>query len=68
VLSIGEFSDNGGAYYLRAVAQGVEDYYVGHGEAPGRWLGTHAGELGLSGGIESDDLAQVLDGQDPVSP
>ena len=30
------------SYYLETVANGVEDYYVGHGEAPGRWLGTHA--------------------------
>ena len=54
-------------YFLRAVAKGVEDYYVGHGEAPGRWLGTHADELGLAGVVEPDDLIQVIDGHDPVS-
>ena len=26
-------------YYLGSVAKGIEDYYAGKGEAPGRWIG-----------------------------
>jgi len=56
-----------GDYFLRSVAQGVEDYYAGRGEAPGRWLGIHADDLGLTGVVEPDDLLQILDGHDPMS-
>jgi hypothetical protein len=34
VLSIGKLAPAAGEYYLEAVAQGVEDYYLGAGEAP----------------------------------
>ena len=37
VLSMWKLGHGQEAYYLEAVAQGVEDYYVG-GEAPGRWI------------------------------
>jgi hypothetical protein len=36
-LSIGKLAPDAGEYYLEAVAQGVEDYYLGAGEAPGVW-------------------------------
>ena len=42
VLSIGKLGHGQEGYYLETVATGVEDYYVGRGEAPGRWLGTMA--------------------------
>ena len=29
-------------YYLSQVANGLEDYYTGRGEMPGRWLGAAA--------------------------
>ena len=49
VLSIGKLRVGNEHYYLHTVAGGVEDYYVGRGEAPGRWLGVEAAELGLDG-------------------
>jgi conjugative relaxase-like TrwC/TraI family protein len=55
------------SYYLQAVASGVEDYYLGSGEAPGRWLGAGAARLGLSGVVAADDLRSVLDGRDPAT-
>ena len=35
-------------YLLRSVADGVEDYFMGAGEAPGVWHGRWADELGLT--------------------
>lgn len=54
-------------YYLGIVASGVEDYYAGHGEAPGRWIGSTAGDLGLDGEVNGDDLRSVLEGRLPGS-
>jgi hypothetical protein len=36
----------GAEYLLRSVADGVEDYFMGAGEAPGVWHGRWAAELG----------------------
>lgn len=57
-------------YYENSVAQGVEDYYSGHGEAPGYWLGEQQAlsELGLTAGAQpqSDELSALLaHGVDP---
>jgi conjugative relaxase-like TrwC/TraI family protein len=49
----------------RVLAQGIEDYYTGAGEAPGRWLGSAARELGMGGEVEDDDLHAVLNGSSP---
>ena len=35
-------------YYLSQVASGVEDYYLGNGEAPDMWTGTAAPDLGAA--------------------
>ena len=39
----------GAEYLIASVADGVEDYYMGAGEAPGVWQGRWAEELGLDG-------------------
>jgi conjugative relaxase-like TrwC/TraI family protein len=67
VLSIGKLGKGAEGYYLQAVASGVEDYYLGSGEAPGRWIGDGSGRLGLSGVVVADDLRAVLDGRDPAT-
>ena len=36
-------------YVLEQVAAGLEDYYLGSGEAPGVWTGRLADQLGLVG-------------------
>ena len=54
-----------GGYYLEVVVSGVEDYYLVAGEAPGRWLGTAAPLLGMSGEVRREDLEQLLGGLDP---
>ena len=54
-------------YLLGRVALGVEDYYVGVGEAPGVWQGRWAAELGLAGVVEADQLRALLLGRDPTT-
>ncbi len=65
VLSIGKLGAGQQSYYLENVSNGVEDYYSGRGEAPGRWVGTAARVLGLDGRVNGDDLRAVLEGRDP---
>lgn len=52
-------------YCVRAVAQGREDYYTGHGEQVGRWIGAGAEELGLVGKVDADIFRAVLAGKSP---
>ena len=65
MLSIGKLGHGQADYYLQAVGQGIEDYYTGQGEAPGRWLGTASSEIQLSGRVEADALRAVLNGNRP---
>jgi conjugative relaxase-like TrwC/TraI family protein len=46
----------------------VEDYYVGSGEAPGRWIGSGCGGLGLTGRVDAAALTAVLDARLPADP
>jgi conjugative relaxase-like TrwC/TraI family protein len=68
MLSIGKLGRGQEGYYLQAVARGVEDYYLGSGEAPGRWIGGGCGGLGLSGRVDAEALRAVLDGRTPAEP
>lgn len=61
MLSIGRMGAGQGAYYLEAVARGAEDYYLGAGEAPGRWLGAGATLLGLSGEVGGERFSELFD-------
>src|SRR5439155_21842458 len=54
-------------YTLTQVAEGVEEYYLGIGEAPGVWHGRWAARLGLEGVVEGDDLRALLNGHHPES-
>ena len=53
------------AYYLEAIANDRDDYYVASGEVPGRWLGSGSALLGLEGEVAPEDLRAMLDGLDP---
>ena len=64
VLSIAKISN--GDYYLKAVANGIEDYYA-LGEAPGRWTGHSTELLGLEGEIQPEQLTAVLAGRNPIN-
>jgi conjugative relaxase-like TrwC/TraI family protein len=55
-------------YYLRRQAGCAADYYLGHGEQRGRWLGSGAEALGLTGELDSEheqDFRRLLDGSGP---
>jgi hypothetical protein len=49
VLSIGKLGRGAEGYYLRSVAAGVEDYYLGSGEATGYWIGRGSAGLDCPG-------------------
>jgi conjugative relaxase-like TrwC/TraI family protein len=55
----------GAEYLIRSVADGMEDYYMGAGEAPGVWRGRWAVELGLEGVVDADALRALVNGLDP---
>jgi conjugative relaxase-like TrwC/TraI family protein len=67
VLTIAKLRSGPGSvdYYVRSVAHGIEDYYAGKGEAPGEWMGSAAGRLGLDGQIDSAVLANLMEGKLP---
>jgi conjugative relaxase-like TrwC/TraI family protein len=63
VLRVAKVRKGGHAYYLEVAGNGS-----GTGiEAPGRWLGTGAGALGLRGQVSDDALGAVLRGDDPIT-
>jgi conjugative relaxase-like TrwC/TraI family protein len=53
------------AYYEQQVAQGLEDYLSGRGEAPGRWIGVGCGGLGLRGQVDRTGFMRAMRGRDP---
>lgn len=70
MLSIGKLTGGArsAAYYEQSVASGREDYYAGRGEAQGRWVGTGAVALGLSGEVQPGQLERLLvAGEDPAT-
>jgi conjugative relaxase-like TrwC/TraI family protein len=67
MLSIGKLGRGQERYYLDKVAEGAEDYYSGEGEAEGYWLGDAAGDLGLQGKVDPDQLTAMLTGANPAT-
>jgi conjugative relaxase-like TrwC/TraI family protein len=53
------------AYYEQQVAQGMEDYFSGRGEAPGHWIGGGCSGIGISGQVDRDTFMRAMDGCDP---
>ncbi len=67
MLSIAKLRVGQEAYQLSGVAQSLDDYYTGAGEAAGLWIGAGAERLGLAGEVTPDDLRAVLAGLAPGS-
>ena len=65
MLSIGKLTAGAGGYYTATVADGVEEYYTGTREAPGHWIGTGSDVLALSGTVDPDDFAAILEHRHP---
>jgi conjugative relaxase-like TrwC/TraI family protein len=53
------------AYYEQQVADGLEDYFSGRGEAPGRWLGAGSDLVSVSGRVDREAFMRAMDGRDP---
>ncbi len=64
MLSIGKLALGQQEYYLGQVADGLEDYYTGGGEAPGEWVASSS-QLGLAGDVAPDALRNLLAGVEP---
>jgi conjugative relaxase-like TrwC/TraI family protein len=67
MLSIGKLAAGQERYYEKQVAQGLDDYFTGRGESPGRWLGRGADQLDLRGAVENGQLSMLMQGRDPSS-
>lgn len=68
MMGLAKIAPDGWAYYAREVAAGVEDYFVGHGEETGRWVGRATEALGLSGDVDGEGLSRLFGyGVHPIS-
>ena len=65
MLSIAKLRVGQEAYHLSGVAESLDAYYRGSGEAAGQWIGGSAARLGLPGEVSADDLQAVLAGIAP---
>ena len=60
MMGLAKMAPDGWAYYAREIAAGVEDYFVGHGEETGRWVGRGAAALGLPGEADFEGLSRLF--------
>jgi conjugative relaxase-like TrwC/TraI family protein len=67
MLSVTKLRVGQEAYQLSGVAESLDDYYTGAGEASGRWLGGGAERLDLTGEVDPAALRAVLAGLAPGS-
>jgi conjugative relaxase-like TrwC/TraI family protein len=68
MMGLAKMAPDGWAYYAREIAAGVEDYFAGHGEGKGRWVGRAAEGLGLSGEADAEGLSRLFGhGFHPIS-
>ena len=67
MLNVGRLGAAAAEYYIGEIAKSPDDYYTGHGEGSGRWVGSLARELGLVGQVDPVHFRRVLDGQHPFT-
>ena len=67
MLTIGKLAAGQQQYYLNTVAGGAEEYYTTGKEQPGRWCGTSAARLDLTGQVEPEALHRLLDHVHPAT-
>jgi len=66
MLSIAEVGTDATQYYVSLVSP-AQEYYVGHDQAAGTWIGAGASELGLVGAVEPEAFSSVLSGFRPAT-
>ena len=54
-------------YWLDQIALDREEYFSGHGESPGRYVGSAAAASGLSGIATAEQVRAMFQGQDPAT-
>jgi TrwC relaxase len=54
-------------YWLDQIARDREEYFSGHGESPGRYVGSAAATSGLSGVATAEQVRAMFQGQDPAT-
>jgi conjugative relaxase-like TrwC/TraI family protein len=54
-------------YWLDQIARDREEYFSGHGESPGRYVGSAAVASGLSGVATAEQVRAMFQGQDPAT-
>lgn len=59
MLSVGKVGAGNWRYYQNSVAAGLEDYYAGEGESPGRWMG-RADLVGATLGADATEAEASL--------
>ena len=65
-MGLAKMAPDGWRYYAEEVGLGREDYFAGHGEEPGCWLGRGAEALRLAGTVSSEQMSRLFgEGYDP---
>jgi TrwC relaxase len=54
-------------YWLDQIARDREEYFSGHGESPGRYVGSAVAASGLSGVASAEQVRAMFQGQDPAT-
>jgi conjugative relaxase-like TrwC/TraI family protein len=54
-------------YWLDQIARDREEYFSGHGESPGRYVGSAAAASGLSGVASAEQVRAMFRGLDPAT-
>jgi hypothetical protein len=54
-------------YWLDQIARDREEYFSGHGESPGRYVGSAAAATGLAGVATAEQVRAMFQGQDPAT-
>jgi conjugative relaxase-like TrwC/TraI family protein len=68
VMGLAKMAPDGWAYYAAEIAAGGEDYFAGHSDGAGRWVGRGAAALGLAGQVAPEALARLFgEGRHPGS-
>jgi conjugative relaxase-like TrwC/TraI family protein len=68
MMGLAKMAPDGWAYYAREIAAGVEDYFAGHLEEAGHWVGRGAEALGLSEVADPEGLSRLFgQGLHPVT-
>ena len=68
MLPVAELKVGHEDYWLREVADSLCDYYAGHGESPGIWLGDRAEAAGIADHeATAEEIRAMFAGKDPVT-